>query len=236
MTKRDYYEVLGVDRTASADEVKRAYRQLALKYHPDRNPGNQEAEEKFKEAAEAYSVLGDQEKRTTYDRFGLDGLRGEGFTGFSGFDASIFGDFEDILGSLFGFGDIFGSRGRRRRSSPQQGRDLGLELEIALERTGGLRSRKGNHAQPGGALPGMPRDGRLPGRKENGVPDLPGPRAASLPTGIFHRFQALFPLPRDGRDHHLSLPQLPWLGPGQTETKDNGQGPGRGRGRNPAAG
>jgi molecular chaperone DnaJ len=133
MTKRDYYEVLGIARNAPADEIKRAYRQLALKHHPDRNPGDKEAEERFKEAAEAYSVLGDLEKRTTYDRFGLDGLRGEGFSGFSGFDASIFGDFEDILGNLFGFGNIFGARGRRRSSFPQQGRDLALELEISLE-------------------------------------------------------------------------------------------------------
>jgi len=133
MTKRDYYEVLGVARNAPAEEIKRAYRQMALKHHPDRNPGNREAEERFKEAAEAYSVLGDPEKRTTYDRFGLDGLRGEGFTGFSGFDASVFGDFEDILGSLFGFGDIFGVGSRRRRSVPQRGRDLALELEISLE-------------------------------------------------------------------------------------------------------
>ena len=133
MTKRNYYEVLGVARNAPAEEIKRAYRQMALKHHPDRNPGNREAEERFKEAAEAYSVLGDPEKRTTYDRFGLDGLRGEGFTGFSGFDASVFGDFEDILGSLFGFGDIFGVGGRRRRSVPQRGRDLALELEISLE-------------------------------------------------------------------------------------------------------
>ena len=133
MTKRNYYEVLGVVRNAPAEEIKRAYRQMALKHHPDRNPGNREAEERFKEAAEAYSVLGDPEKRTTYDRFGLDGLRGEGFTGFSGFDASVFGDFEDILGSLFGFGDIFGVGSRRRRSVPQRGRDLALELEISLE-------------------------------------------------------------------------------------------------------
>jgi molecular chaperone DnaJ len=133
MTKRDYYEALGVSRNAAAEEIKRAFRQLALKHHPDRNPGNGEAEERFKEVAEAYSVLGDPEKRATYDRFGLDGLRGEGFTGFSGFDASIFGDFEDILGNLFGFGDIFGSRSRSRRASPQRGRDLALELEISLE-------------------------------------------------------------------------------------------------------
>ena len=131
--KRDYYEVLGINRSASGEEIKRAYRQLALKYHPDRNPGNREFEEKFKEAAEAYSVLGDPGKRLTYDRYGFDGLRGEGFTGFSGFDASIFGDFEDILGSLFGFGDFFGTRTGRRRSSPRRGRDLALELEISLE-------------------------------------------------------------------------------------------------------
>jgi len=131
MAKRDYYEVLGVGRGAASDEIKRAYRQLALTYHPDRNPGNKEAEEKFKEAAEAYSILGDPEKRATYDRFGLEGLRGEGFTGFSGFDASIFGDFEDILGRFFGFEDIFG--GRSRRAYPQKGRDLALELEIGLE-------------------------------------------------------------------------------------------------------
>jgi molecular chaperone DnaJ len=132
MTKRDYYEVLGVARTAPAEEIKRAYRQMALRYHPDRNPGDGGAEEKFKEAAEAYSILGDPEKRMTYDRFGLDGLRGEGFSGFSGFDESVFGDFEDILGNLFGFGDVFGTRSRRR-TSPRRGRDLALELEVSLE-------------------------------------------------------------------------------------------------------
>jgi molecular chaperone DnaJ len=133
MAKRDYYEVLGVGRNASQDEVKRAYRQQALKYHPDRNPGNKEAEEKFKEAAEAYSVLGDPENRSTYDRFGFDGLRGEGFAGFPGFNASVFEEFEDILGSFFGLGDLFGTRERRTRSYPQRGRDLALEMEITLE-------------------------------------------------------------------------------------------------------
>jgi molecular chaperone DnaJ len=133
MTKKDYYEILGVGRNASRDELKRAYRQQALKYHPDRNPGNAEAEEKFKEAAEAYSVLGDPEKRSTYDRFGIDGLRGEGFAGFPGFNASVFEEFEDILGSFFGFGDFFGPRERGRRAYPQRGRDLALEMEITLE-------------------------------------------------------------------------------------------------------
>ncbi len=133
MTKRDYYEVLGVSRSASQEEIKQAYRQLALKFHPDRNPGSKESEDKFKEAAEAYSVLGDGEKRATFDRFGHEGLRGEGFSGFSGFNASVFEDFEDILGNFFGFGDMFGTRERRRRGRPQRGRDLALELEISLE-------------------------------------------------------------------------------------------------------
>jgi len=136
MARKDYYEVLGVPRTASAEEVKKAYRQMALKHHPDRNPGNKEAEEKFKEAAEAYSVLIDGEKRSVYDRFGHDGLRGGGYQGFSGFDSSVFEDFEDILGNFFGFsfGDFFGAReGRRGGVRGQRGRDLGLEVEIGLE-------------------------------------------------------------------------------------------------------
>jgi len=135
MTKRDYYEILGVAPRASNEEIKKAYRQMALQYHPDRNPGNKEAEDKFKEAAEAYSVLSDSEKRSVYDRFGHDGLRGEGFSGFSGFDSSIFGDFEDILGNFFGFsfGDFFGGRTQSRRRGAQRGRDLALEVEISLE-------------------------------------------------------------------------------------------------------
>lgn len=134
MVKQDYYEVLGVSKNASAEEIKKAYRQKALKYHPDRNPGDKEAEEQFKQAAEAYSVLIDPQKRSIYDRYGHDGLRGEGYGGFSGFDSSVFEDFEDILGSFFdfGFGDIFGTR-KRRRTQPRRGRDLALELEITLE-------------------------------------------------------------------------------------------------------
>jgi molecular chaperone DnaJ len=135
VAKRDYYEVLGVSRQASAEEIKRAYRQRAMTFHPDRNPGNKEAEESFKEAAEAYSVLVDLERRSVYDRFGHEGLRGEGFSGFSGFDASIFGDFEDILGNFFGFsfGSFFGGRDRGRSSGRQRGRDLALEVEVSLE-------------------------------------------------------------------------------------------------------
>jgi molecular chaperone DnaJ len=136
MAERDYYEVLGVDRSASEDEVKRAYRRLALKYHPDRNPGDQAAEEKFKEAAEAYEVLSDPQKRSTYDRFGHDGMRSSfGSGGFQWSDFTHFSDFEDILGNLFGgniFGDIFGNRGGRRREAAQRGSDLQVRLKLSL--------------------------------------------------------------------------------------------------------
>ena len=104
MTTRDYYEVLGVSRTADDADVKSAYRKLALKYHPDRNPGDKTAEERFKEAAEAYSVLADPEKRSRYDRFGHAGVSGASGGG-AGVDPTIFNDFGDILGGL---GDLFG--------------------------------------------------------------------------------------------------------------------------------
>mgnify|MGYP003343859565 CR=1 FL=1 len=132
MSKRDYYDILGIARTASDGEIKSAYRKLAMKYHPDRNPGDKAAEERFKEAAEAYATLADTEKRQLYDRFGHDGVRGQG-AGAGGFDPSVFsefGDFADILGSMFGFGDAFGGR---RRGGPQRGADLRYDLEIAFE-------------------------------------------------------------------------------------------------------
>ena len=118
MSKRDYYEVLGVPGEASLSEIKKAYRSAAVKYHPDRNPGNPAAEEKFKEAAEAYSVLSDDGKRARYDRFGHAGVG----SGPSGFDPDIFTDFGDILGDFFGFGDLFGGRSGSRHSAPPGGR------------------------------------------------------------------------------------------------------------------
>jgi molecular chaperone DnaJ len=133
MAKRDYYEVLGVERTAGEKEMKSAYRKLAQKYHPDRNPGDKSAEDKFKEAAEAYAVLADADKRHLYDRFGHAGL-GAAATGGAGFDPTVFTGFEDILGGLgdiFGFGDLFG--GGRRRGGPQRGADLRYDLEISFE-------------------------------------------------------------------------------------------------------
>ncbi|MEZ5290446.1 MAG: molecular chaperone DnaJ [Vicinamibacterales bacterium] len=137
MSARDYYEVLGVARTASDADIKSAYRKLALKFHPDRNPGDKAAEEKFKEAAEAYSVLADADKRARYDRFGHAGVSTT--AGGQGFDPSVFTGFEDILGGLgdiFGFGDVFG--GGRRRGGPQRGADLRYDLEITF-----LQSAKG---------------------------------------------------------------------------------------------
>ena len=129
-TKRDYYEVLGVGREAFAREVKTAYRKLAVQYHPDRNPGDTQAEERFKEAAEAYAVLSDPDQRARYDRFGHQGVSGSGF---GGFDATTFGDFADILGDFFGvgFGDLFGSQ--RRRGAGEPGADLRYRLELELE-------------------------------------------------------------------------------------------------------
>lgn len=129
MNKRDYYETLGVSRDADDKTIKSAYRKLAVQYHPDRNPDNAEAEQKFKEASEAYSVLSDQQKRQTYDRFGHDGLRGQGFQGFSGFE-DIFSSFGNIFEDIFGFG---GMGGRRSHSGPARGADLRYDLEISFE-------------------------------------------------------------------------------------------------------
>jgi len=127
--KRDYYDVLGLERNASEQEIKSAYRKLALQYHPDRNPDNPQAEDHFKEAAEAYSVLSDAQKRSTYDHFGHAGLAGSGF---GGLDPDIFADFTDIFGDFFGFGDLFGGRAHGRTAA-RRGADLRYDLEIGFE-------------------------------------------------------------------------------------------------------
>ncbi|MFN7975450.1 MAG: molecular chaperone DnaJ [Acidobacteriota bacterium] len=129
--KRDFYEVLGVARTATADEVKKAYRKAALQYHPDKNPGNAEAEEKFKEAAEAYAVLSDAEKRARYDRFGHAAVGTSAASGGAGFDPTIFADFSDILGDLFGFGG--GGFGGERRGGGRRGSDLRAGVSITFD-------------------------------------------------------------------------------------------------------
>ena len=128
-TKRDYYEVLGVNRNAGADDIKRSYRRMALKYHPDKNPDNHEAEHKFKECAEAYEVLSDPEKRRRYDQFGHEGLQGVGMHDFSrmGFD-DIFSMFDDIFG-----GGVFGSSRRRGASRVARGYDIETQIQLTLK-------------------------------------------------------------------------------------------------------
>ncbi len=137
MAKRDYYEVLGVDKNASEDDIKKAYRKIAIKYHPDRNPGNKEAEEKFKEAAEAYDVLHDPQKRQQYDQFGFDGPQGMG--GFGGFSSGgfsmddIFSMFGDVFGGRGGFSGFGGFGGGQRQAAQHRGSDLRLKVRLTLQ-------------------------------------------------------------------------------------------------------
>ena len=138
MAKRDYYEVLGVGKQATEDEIKKAYRKIAIKYHPDRNPGNKEAEEKFKEAAEAYSVLSDKQKRQQYDQFGFDGPNtGGGFGGFGGGGGfsmdDIFSMFGDVFGGRGGFGGFGGFGGGSSSHAQYRGSDLRLKVRLNLQ-------------------------------------------------------------------------------------------------------
>ena len=158
MSKRDYYEVLGLGRDADDQQLKSAYRKLAMQHHPDRNPDNRQSEDRFKEAAEAYSVLSDPQKRAAYDRFGHQGVQGAGG---AGFDPSQFTDFSDIIGEMFGFGDVFGGGGRRRNRA-QRGEDLrydlhiefndavnGMTAEIQVPRMEACQHCSGKGAEPG---------------------------------------------------------------------------------------
>jgi molecular chaperone DnaJ len=126
MEDKDYYKILGVSRNATEEEIKKSYRRVAMQYHPDRNPGDKEAEEKFKIASEAYEVLRDPQKREIYDHYGIEGLKGTGFTGFRGFD-DIFSAFGDIFEDFFGFGTS-----SRQRTKARQGADLRYDLKISF--------------------------------------------------------------------------------------------------------
>jgi molecular chaperone DnaJ len=135
MSGRDYYEILGVARTADAATIKSAYRKLALQSHPDQNPGDKDAEERFKEINEAYAVLSDDQKRAAYDRYGKAAFQGGGPGGPGGFGPGGFTDFSDIFNEVFGdaFGDLFGARAQRRGGGPERGADLRYDVEITLE-------------------------------------------------------------------------------------------------------
>jgi molecular chaperone DnaJ len=155
--KQDYYRILGVARNATPEDIKKVYRQLALKYHPDRNPGNKEAEEKFKEAAEAYEVLHDPEKRRLYDLYGHEGVSSTGFTGFHDF-SDIFRSFSDIFEDLFGFGGFGGARETRVQAGSDLRYDLvldfldatlGTEVTIEVPRVINCRTCTGSGAKPG---------------------------------------------------------------------------------------
>ncbi|HHW07885.1 MAG TPA: molecular chaperone DnaJ [Clostridia bacterium] len=132
MAKRDYYEILGVPRGATQEEIKKAYRKLARKYHPDVNPGDKQAEERFKEITEAYEVLSDEQKRAQYDQFGHVGDTGAGFGGFGGFQGTGFGGLDDIFDMFFG-GTGFGGAKANRGPQPQRGADLRYDLTIDFE-------------------------------------------------------------------------------------------------------
>ena len=177
MPPRDYYEVLGVPRNASEQEIKSAYRKLALKHHPDRNPGDRQAEERFKEAAEAYGVLGDPEKRRRYDTYGHAGVSGAAG---AGFDPTIFADFSDILGDFFGFGDAFG----RQRRGPRRGQDLRYNLEISFEEAafGTETQLRIPRAETCSSCSGS---GAAPGTKPTSCPTCRGAGQVTFQQGFF---------------------------------------------------
>ncbi len=181
MANLDYYEILGVSKDAGQEDIKKAYRQLAFQYHPDRNPDDPEAERKFKEAAEAYEVLRDAEKRANYDRFGTAGVNGGGF-GFSSAE-DIFSHFDDIFGNIFGF-----SSGQSRRGQgpyPQAGANLRYELEISF-RQAALGDEVTIKIPRKSACDECHGSGAAPGSKEETCPQCEGAGTVTRSQGLFH--------------------------------------------------
>ena len=199
MSKRDYYEVLGIPKNAGDQQIKSAYRKLALQYHPDRNQGNKEAEEKFKEAAEAYAILSDGDKRARYDRFGHAGVSSQAG---GGFNPSTFAGFEDIFGGIFG--DFFGGG---RRGGPERGSDLRYDLEITFE-----ESAKGVETSIRDSAPrnvrDVPRLRRRAGQQPDHVPAVSGTRAAALSAGVLHGRAHVRPMSGHRPGHHQAVPDV----------------------------
>ena len=245
--KRDYYEVLGVSRGATEAEIKSAYRKLAVRYHPDKNPGDAEAEEKFKEAAEAYSVLSDADQRARYERFGHAGVSGAaGAQGAWG--AQGFGGIEDILGDLFGFGDVFGGRAGAsggRRGAAQRGADLRYDFEMTLE-----EAAAGMTAQL--RIPRLEAcetckgSGAAAGTQPETCPALRRRGSDQLPAGLFLGRAHLRPVPRHGARDSDAVRFVQGRGARRAREADRGQDSGgrrdglapaaRGRGRGGRAG
>jgi hypothetical protein len=222
MAKQDFYEVLGVAKSASADELKKAYRKLAMQYHPDRNSGDKSAEQKFKDINEAYDVLKDDQKRAAYDRFGhaafeQAGARGPGDFGFSG-------GFSDIFDEMFG---EFMGGGRRGQAGPSRGSDLRYNLEISLEES--FRGKQTTIRVPnlvacdvcgGGVQAGL-------------MSDLSRARAHPRPAGFFLDRAPLSQLSGRGSGHREAVQGLRWPGANTARENPVGQYPTRGRGRHP---
>ena len=199
--------MLGVSRTVTEVELKSAYRKLALQFHPDRNPNNPDAEEKFKEVSEAYAVLADTDKRAAYDRYGHAGLGG-GAGQAAGFDPTVFQDFSDIFGEFFGFGDMFGGGGGgRRRSRVQRGADLREDLTLEFEEAFfGTESQVTVRRHE--ACEDCRGSGSAPGKGADDLPLLQRPRPGPLPAGILQHCPHLSHVPGYGQRHHRSLPEV----------------------------
>ncbi|MCL4170475.1 UNVERIFIED_CONTAM: hypothetical protein GTU68_059117, partial [Idotea baltica] len=179
MSKRDYYEVLSLDKSAAESEVKKAYRKAAMKWHPDRNPGSEEAAEKFKEASEAYEVLSDPQKKQIYDQYGHEGLSGQGYGGFQNAD-DIFQNFGSIFEDLFGFG----GSGGRRASRQQSGDDLRYDLKINFKEAvyGTTETVKYRRLDSCGDCSG---DGLAPNSKKTQCPSCEGAGQVRRTQGFF---------------------------------------------------
>src|SRR5262249_57002123 len=173
-----YYDVLGVARNADSAEIKKAYRRLAMDFHPDRNPGSKDSEDRFKEASEAYEVLSDPDKRAHYDRFGFEGLRATGFEGFSGID-DIFSHFSDLFGDFFGFG----GGGRGRRGAPRGG-DVRLDVRLAFAEAVAGCAKEGEPSPRGTGAGGAGKGAGAGPRPRRRAP-CGGPRPGAPTPGAF---------------------------------------------------
>ena len=228
MAKRDYYEILDVTRTATEAEMKASYRKLAMKWHPDRNPGDKDCEAHFKEINEAYDVLKDEQKRAAYDRFGHAAFEQGGPGGAHGFGADFASSFSDIFEDLFGMG---GRRGGGR-GGRERGADLRYNMEITLEEAYSGQDRAGAHPDVGD-LRGLLRRGREGRLQAEDLPDLRRRRQGAPYPGLLHAGAHLRGLPGPRPGDRQSVPELLRLGPRHARAHALGQRAGRRRGRDP---